>query len=285
MLRTIICFTIFLSWFNTPQYLHAKPVGTFDPYFALLFHPNMQNYDFGMQRFLKEKPQKKNDLIWLEERKKAIKSYNQGREYAKLQQIKVMQDFYNEILNLRRNGIHGTELKNSTQALHKKYFGVIDEGLTGLNKFYLSDGQCIAILKDVFNDLLNIVRNVKKQENLIFMVPTKKRRVDVGIKTFSHTFQFDLSGINQYWKTYNRSTTKPLKMSNQELKTRLNDYLANASEYESLLYPNLSNDLVIYGERDYTSKIVKLLYTQNNLKEFQGKIIGELYELWKKLDF
>ena len=73
--------------------------------------------------------------------------------------------------------------------------------------------------------------------------------------------------------------------SNQELKTRLNDYLANASEYESLLYPNLSNDLVIYGERDYTSKIVKLLYTQNNLKEFQGKIIGELYELWKKLDF
>ena len=151
MLRTIICFTIFFSWSNTPQYLSAKSVGLFDPYFALLFHPNMQNYDFGMQRFLKEKPLKENDFIWLTERKRAIKSYNQAQELARVQQIKVMQNFYNEILALRRNGIYGTELQSATKELHKKYFGTIDKEQTALQKFYVSDEQCLSLLKNMIS--------------------------------------------------------------------------------------------------------------------------------------
>lgn len=285
MLRTIICFTIFFSWCNTPQCLSAKSVGLFDPYFILLFHPKMQNYDFGMQRFLREKPLKENDLIWLAERKKAIKSYNQAKEFAKVQQIKVMRDFYNEILTLRRNGIYGNELQNATKELHKKYFGTIDKGQASLQKFYVSDEQCVTLLKNIINDLLRVVRNVQEQERLFFMAPTKRRKTSVGLKSFSHTFQFELSGINQYWKAYNQFTLRPTEISNLELKTRLNDYLANASEYESLLYPNLSNNLILYGEEDYTTTIVKQLYNQNNQKESHGKIIGEMYELWKKSDF
>ena len=284
MLSTILRISIFLSLICTHQVNSANFVGLFDPYFVILFHPSMQNYDHGMQRFIKKNLGKLNDLEWLEERKAAIRTYNRRNELASAKQTNAMQKFYEEVLELRRIGIYGDELKKATKSLRLKYFGKNIDALASLQNYYLTDQQNLERLNNIFEDLSKAIQQVQNHRKLYFMVPIRKNSVSVGIKTFSHTFQFDLSGINQYWKLYNHLKLNSDKINNDRIEAQLNDYIAGAHEYDSLLYSNLPSDLIIHGDQDHTTGVLEKIYAKNNQSLNHAKIIGELYELWKKLD-
>ena len=284
MLRTILRIFIFLSFFFIPQLIYANSVGLFNPYFVILFHPDMQSYDFGMQRFFKKNPDTVNDLEWLEERKSAVKSYNRKNEFSKIEQVKNMQKFYDEVLELRRNGLYGDTLQKATKSIHLKYFRNDIEKLSTLQTYYLTDEQNLARFDNIFSDISIAVQQIQNHKKLYFMVPIRKESVGVGIKSFSHTFQFDLSGINQYWKLYEYMKLNVNKISDDRIETQLNDYMASAYEYDNLLYSNLQNDLIIHGDQDHTKVVLEKVYEKNNQSLAHANIIGELYELWKKLD-
>ena len=272
------------SLFCTPRHINAKSVGLFDPYFILLFHPRMTNFDFGMQRFLKENS-KANTTEWLEERKKVIQNYQTNKQSMKAKQATAMRNFYADILNLRQQGVFGEDLDQQMPNLHAKHFGKIDEGLTEFNKFYESDERCLAIYKGMFKELSNLIRTVQKERDLYFVNPTQKSRIQVGIKSFSHTFHFELSGVNNYWKLVDVLNTKGSRFKTKESVIRLKDYINEANEYQSLFYPNLSNELIIIGEENITTVMLEKLYQNYAQKISHAKIIGDLYNLWKSSKF
>ena len=85
----------------------------------------MANFDFGMQRFLKENSQS-STAEWLEERKKAIQNYQNNQQSIKVKQTTAMRNFpYVDILNLRQQGIFGEDLNQQMPKLHAKHFGKI----------------------------------------------------------------------------------------------------------------------------------------------------------------
>ena len=259
-------------------------MGLFDPYFILLFHPRMANFDFGMQRFLKENSQS-STAEWLEERKKAIQNYQNNQQSIKSKQTTAMRNFYADILNLRQQGIFGEDLNQEMPKLHAKHFGKIDNGFPELNKFYESDERCLAIYKIMFRELSDLIRTIQKERNLYFAGPTKKNRIQVGIKSFSHTFQFELSGVNNYWRLIDVLATKESSFNTKESVIRLKDYFNEANEYQSLFYPNLSNELIVIGEENITTLMLEKLYQNYAQKISHAKIIGDLYNLWKSSKF
>lgn len=284
MFQSFWLITIIFSLFCSPKSLNANSVGLFDPYFVLLFHPRMANFDFGMQRFLKENPQS-NTSEWLGERKKIIQNYQINKQSIKAKQTTAMRNFYADILNLRQEGIFGEDLDKRMPKLHAKHFGKIDKGLTEFNKFYESDERCLAIYKSMFRELSDLIRTVQKERNLYFVSPVNKNQIQVGIKSFSHTFQFELSGVNNYWKIVDLLTNKESNFNVKESVIRLRDYLSEANEYQSLFYPNLSNELIIIGEENVTTIILEKLYQNYAKKMSHANIIGDLYNLWKNSNF
>ena len=284
MFRLFCLLALISSLFCTPRHINAKSVGLFDPYFILLFHPRMTNFDFGMQRFLKENS-KANTNEWLEERKKVIQNYQINKQSIKAKQAAAMRNFYADILNLRQQGLFGEDLDQQLPNLHAKHFGKIDEGLTEFNKFYESDERCLAIYKNMFRELSDLIRLVQKDRNLYFVSPVNKNQIQVGIKSFSHTYQFELSSVNNYWKLLNVLMTKETNFNTKESVIRLKDYLSEASEYQALFYPNLSNELIVIGEENVTTVILEKLYQNYAQKISHAKIIGDLYNLWKSSKF
>ena len=244
----------------------------------------MANFDFGMQRFLKENSQS-STAEWLEERKKAIQNYQNNQQSIKVKQTTAMRNFYADILNLRQQGIFGEDLNQQMPKLHAKHFGKIDNRFPELNKFYESDERCLAIYKIMFRELSDLIRTIQKERNLYFVSPTKKSRIQVGIKSFSHTFQFELSGVNNYWRLIDVLATKESSFNTKESVIRLKDYFNEANEYQSLFYPNLSNELIVIGEENITTLMLEKLYQNYAQKISHARIIGDLYNLWKSSKF
>lgn len=278
--KIILFFLLFCFCAHTK----AGVVGLFDPYFILLFHPKMIDFDFGMQRFLKNRPDGIDEVQWLSERKKAMDEYQRNRELHKIAQVKAMRRFYEEIINLRHSGTSGKQLEEATAAIHKKHLGLIGDELVNLQKFYEDDAACLEIYRTMFLEVVRSINQVKQKLGLIFLSPTIKSKIPVGLKTFSHSFQFDLSGTNQYWKIFPIFERRKDTLSKQELSLMLEDYISNAQEYPNLLDPLLAHPLIITGYEDRTVTVLQNLYTMLNQKTTHAEILGELYELWKKSD-
>ena len=137
----------------------------------------------------------------------------------------------------------------------------------------------------MFQRAFRLIRTIQKERNLYFVSPTKKSRIQVGIKSFSHTFQFELSGVNNYWRLVDVLATKESSFNTKESVIRLKDYFNEANEYQSLFYPNLSNELIVIGEENITTLMLEKLYQNYAQKISHARIIGDLYNLWKSSKF
>ena len=103
----------------------------------------------------------------------------------------------------------------------------------------------------------------------------------MGIKSFSHTFQFELSGVNNYWRLIDVLATKESSFNTKESVIRLKDYFNEANEYQSLFYPNLSNELIVIGEENITT-----LMLENSIKIMHKRFLtpglSEIYTIYGK---
>lgn len=276
---------LFFSFFFCSANTKASVVGLFDPYFILLFHPKMVDFDFGMQRFLKNRPNGIDELQWLSERKNMIQDYKAGKEQRAVNQTKAMQNFYTELVKLRRRGLSHDVRKKETAKLHKKHLGEIKEQLSGISDFYKSDEACLEIYRTMFRDVAQSIDEVRKKHNLAFLAASTKQEIPTGVKTLSHTFDFELSNVNLYWKIFPVFKRRNNSLDNQQLNLMLSDYIASAQDYESLLYPLLPHQLVLTNIQNQTVNILNTLYKFKNQKSNHAQIIGELYESWKKSNF
>lgn len=276
--KIILFFIFFFCSANTK----ASVVGLFDPYFILLFHPKMVDFDFGMQRFLKSRPDGIDEVQWLSERQSMIQDYKAGKEQRAVIQTKAMQKFYTELVKLRRRGLSHDVLKKETAKLHKKHLGEIKEQLNGISEFYESDEACLEIYRTMFREVAQSIEEVRKKYNLAFLTATSKQDIPTGIKTLSNNFHFELNSVNKYWKILPVFKRRNNSLDNQQLNLMLRDYLASAQDYKSLLYPLLPHQLILTNFQDQTTNILTMLYKFQNQKSKHAQIIGELYESWKK---
>ncbi|MCO4783140.1 MAG: hypothetical protein KC646_12520 [Candidatus Cloacimonetes bacterium] len=267
-LKLNICFILFV--FSCSK-VYAQKIASFDPYFLILFHPLMADFDQSVHRFLKPKGESFTKLEWNIQREKLLREL---RNQKQSKQNKNIIGFYSKLPQLKKRYPVEKDYNKEYQKLRNEYLGLNEDPFLTKEyvKFYYNDKESLAIFSRIWRDIRVVMAQLQQEHEYLFYLPIYKDQVQVAKKPYNLNFSGTQLGASAYLKY----TTNPQKLA----KIELDDQFENIEKMRDLLYPHLDSKFVLYGLRDVSAILLKKILKKNQIEDEISDIVSNVYEMW-----
>lgn len=254
----------------------AQKIASFDPYFLILFHPLMIEFDQSVHRFLKKNDSSLSKIEWNIQREKLLRELRGQRQ---TQQNKSIAGFYAKLPDLKRRFPSNNDYNREYQKLRSVYLGVgeVNHLNEEYSKFYHNDKESLEIFSRIWRDIRVVMAQLQQENEYLFYLPIYKEKSQVVKKPYNLKF----SGANLGVSDYLGFSLKSKQVQNaDQVENHLNSHFKNIEKTKALLYPYLKSKFVLYGLEDVSEILLKKVLQRNKVPIEITEIVGNVYNAW-----
>lgn len=256
--------------------ISAQKIASFDPYFLILFHPLMSDFDQSIHRFLKQNNSSLSKSEWNIQREKLLRELRNQKQTLK---NKSTVDFYSKLAGLKKRFPNQEDYHKQYKKLRAEYLGIGQESelQSEYSKFYYNDQESLEIFSRIWRDIRVVMAQLQQQNEYLFYLPIYKDEPHVIKKPYNLKLSANNIGVSEY---LNFTLKSPQIKGENQVENHLLDYFDKVGQIKELLYPHLKSKFVLYGLEDVSAILLQKILLKNQITNEITDIIGNVYKMW-----